>query len=232
MNPYPPPEHRPEDYLSQFQRLLPRGRIWHRGWGWVQDADLLALMPLWARLQIRLNALIAETFPCTTSELLPEWEASLGLPDPCTGPLAMQAQRLAAVCGKFTARGGQSRDYFIRLAASLGFEIRIIEFSPFYASRNRAGDPVYDEKWAHAWKIVTHPTPIVYFTAGVSTAGDPLAWWGNQLLECVIEALKPAHTEIVFSYTLNNSVWDESTSIWDGGYSIWDEGLVVDVEPD
>lgn len=230
MNPYPPPVYQPEDYLAQFQRLLPRGRIWHRGLGLVQDADLLTLMPLWARLQIRLNDLIGEIFPCSTSELLSEWEATLGLPDPCTGPLATQAQRIAAVCAKFAARGGQSRDYYIRLAASLGFEIRIVEFSPFYASRNHAGDPVYDEKWAHAWRIVASETPIIWFRASVSTAGDPLAAWGNQLLECMFNALKPAHTEIVFSYTLNNSIWDAGRSIWDGGFSIWDEGLVVDAE--
>ena len=50
------------DYLTQFQRLLPRGRIWHRGWGRVQDADLLTLMPTWSRLHARLNALIGEIF--------------------------------------------------------------------------------------------------------------------------------------------------------------------------
>lgn len=229
MNPYPPPEYRPEDYRAQFQQLLPRGRVWHRGIGLVEDADLLTLMPLWTRLQARLNQLIGEIFPCTTGELLPEWEATLGLPDPCTGPVSMQSQRVAAVCSKFAARGGQSRDYFIRVAAELGFEIRIEEYSPFYASQNKAGDPVYDEKWAYAWKVVSHSMPVIYFHAGISTAGDPLAWWGNKLLECVIEALKPAHTEIVFSYTLGSSIWDAGDSIWDTGFSIWDEGIAINV---
>jgi uncharacterized protein YmfQ (DUF2313 family) len=226
-----PPDYSAEDYLGQFQRLLPRGRVWHRGWGWIQDADLLTLMPTWSRLQGRLNDLITEIFPCTTTELLTEWEESLGLPDPCTGPLPTQQQRVAAVCAKFSARGGQSRDYYIAVAAALGFEIRIVEFSPFYASRNRAGDPCYDEKWAFAWQIVAAETPVIWFRAGVSTAGDPLAAWGNQLLECTFHALKPAHTEIVFSYTLNNSRWDAGRSIWDAGASIWDEGQVIDAEP-
>jgi uncharacterized protein YmfQ (DUF2313 family) len=227
----PPPVYTAEDYLGQFQRLLPRGRIWHRGWGWLQDADLLTLMPLWARLNTRLGELIYDIFPCSTSGLLPEWEATLGLPDPCTGPLPTQQQRVAAVCGKFAARGGQSREYFIRLAASLGFEIEIEEYVPFYASRGRAGDPVYDEKWAYAWRVIANPVQVIYFHASISTAGDPLATWGNKVLECMFEALKPAHTEIVFSYTLNSSRWDDGFSIWDEGFSIWDEGLVIDVQP-
>jgi uncharacterized protein YmfQ (DUF2313 family) len=231
MYPYPPPQNTPEDYLSQFQRLLPRGRIWHRGWGWMQDADLLTLMPTWSRLQTGLNELITQIFPCSTTELLPEWEASLGLPDPCTGELPTMQQRTAAVCGKFAARGGQSREYFIHLAASLGFNIVIETYSPFYASRNRAGDPCCDEQWAYAWRVIADPTQVLYFLASYSAAGDPLATWGNKLLECEFENYKPAHTQIVFSYILAESQWDTGNSIWDQGDSIWDERITVDGEP-
>ena len=41
------------EYARQFQRLLPRGRIWHRGVGRVQDADIEVLMPTWVRLGVR-----------------------------------------------------------------------------------------------------------------------------------------------------------------------------------
>jgi uncharacterized protein YmfQ (DUF2313 family) len=227
MYPYPPPVNSPEDYLAQFQRLLPHGRVWHRGWGWLQDADLLTLMPLWARLQLSLNDLISEIVPCTTSALLPEWEASLCLPDPCTGPLPTTQQRVAAVCGKFAARGGQSLAYFERLAASLGFEIEIETFVPFYAGRGRCGDRLYDEAWAFAWHVIAIPTQIIYFRTGISTAGDPLATWGNQLLECEFNRLKPAHTIIIFSYALQASHWDSGGSIWDDGASVWDAGVIV-----
>jgi uncharacterized protein YmfQ (DUF2313 family) len=120
-----------QDYLAQCQRLLPRGRVWHRGLQMVQDADLLVLMPTWARLQDALNSLIAEIFPCSTGELLPEREATLGLPDPCIGPLDTIEQRQSAVCTKFVARGGQSKSYFIQIAAKLGYTITITELAPF-----------------------------------------------------------------------------------------------------
>jgi uncharacterized protein YmfQ (DUF2313 family) len=188
------------DYLRQFQRLLPRGRVWHRGWGLVQDQVLLLLMPTWVRLHIRLNTLIAEIFPCTTSELLPEWEDTLGLPDPCTGPLPTLQQRSAAVCSKFTARGGQSKAYFIAVAAALSFQITITEFAPFRAGVNRAGDRVYGVDWAHTWRVNAPLFTTWFFRAGTSTASERLREWGNRLLECVIRALAPAHTIVQFAY--------------------------------
>lgn len=217
----PPPVYSATDYVQQFQRLLPRGRVWHRGIGLVQDADLLALMPAWVRLHLRLNDLIAQIFPCSTTELLPEWEATLGLPDPCTGPLATVQQRQAAVCTKFRAKGGQSKAYYIELAAALGFTITITEFAPFRAGINHAGDPVYGAAWAYAWQVSSEALTIWEFRAGLSTAGEPLRAWNNAVLECALRAVAPAHTVLLFVY-LGVSNWDFGSSIWDGGRSTWD----------
>jgi uncharacterized protein YmfQ (DUF2313 family) len=209
-----------EEYATQFQRLLPRGRIWHRGWGMVQDADILTLMPTWSRLQTRLNDLIAEIFPYTTVELLPEWEATLGLPDPCTGPLDTIQERQDAVCAKLTARGGQSKAYYEGIAASIGAPIQIEEFKPFTAG-DRAGLPLNGEDWAFTWKVTSVEIAITAFAASVSAAGEPLRNWGNSLLECTLNAIKPAHTVLLFAYVA--TLWDQGASIWDGGASTWDQ---------
>jgi uncharacterized protein YmfQ (DUF2313 family) len=165
-------------------------------------------MPTWARLQVALNSLIAEIFPCSTRQLLPEWEATLGLPDPCIGHLGNLQMQQQLVCVKFVARGGQSKQYFIDLAAKLGYEISITEFAPFRAGINRAGDPVYGSGWAHVWRI-TARSPIVYFLAGKSTAGERLRQWGDPLLQCVMDAIKPAHTVLLFAYTQARPKTDE-----------------------
>jgi uncharacterized protein YmfQ (DUF2313 family) len=180
------------DYVWQFQRLLPRGRVWHRGWGWLQAEALLTLMPSWVRLHFRANNLLTDAFPCTTYELLPEWEASLGLPDPCTGPLDTIQERVAAVCVKFSARGGQSVAYFLALAAALGFaNVTITQYA------STTGDPTH----GFTWLINIYAAEdITWFRAGVSTAGEPLARWGSDLLECTIKALAPAHTVPTFAY--------------------------------
>jgi uncharacterized protein YmfQ (DUF2313 family) len=196
----PLPTYSAKEYAYQFQRLLPRGRVWHRGLGMVEDADIEVLMPTWARLQSRLNDLIAEIFPCSTLQLLPEWEASLGLPDPCTGPLPTIQQRIAAVCAKFSARGGQSKDYYIAVAKALGFTITITEFAPFRAGLNRTGDPLNGEAWALTWRINVLDLTVIYFRTGLSTARERLREWSNLLLECVMNAIKPAHTILEFAY--------------------------------
>jgi uncharacterized protein YmfQ (DUF2313 family) len=217
----------PLDYLYQFQRLLPRGRVWHRGWGTLQAQDLLTLMPTWSRLDARAAQEIVDAFPCSTVELLPEWEASLGLPDPCTGPLPTLQQRTAAVCAKFAARGGQSMEYFIHLAAALGFQIEIQTFKPFYAGQGQAGTPLYSEAWAYAWRVIVQSeATITWFRAGMSAAGEPLAFYGGNLVECALAALAPANTVLIWGLRINSSVWDDGSTIWDAGDSIWDEEAV------
>jgi uncharacterized protein YmfQ (DUF2313 family) len=187
------------DYFTQFQRLLPRGRVWHRGWGTLQAQHLITLMPTWARLHGRANDVLVETFPCSVSaEMLPEWEATLGLPD--CGPLGTIAQRQAAVCAKFTLRGGQSIQYLIDLAAAHGYDIHIEQFAPFRVDINRAEDPLYDSAWAFAFTVIAPSTVIFYFTVDHSTAEEPLASWGSGELECLIEAAAPAHTIPMFAY--------------------------------
>jgi len=207
-----------QDYLTGFQRLLPRGRVWHRGWGTLQAQHLLTLMPTWARLHGRANELVEDIFPCSTNDLLPEWEATLGLPDPCTGPLDSIQERVAAVCTKFRARGGQSVAYFIAVAESLGFSITIDQFLA----------TVPNPELAFTWRVnIYQQTSIVWFRAGISTAGDPLASWGSNLLECALEALKPAHTTIIFAYH-NDTVWDADSgtigTVWHDGATttLWD----------
>jgi uncharacterized protein YmfQ (DUF2313 family) len=188
------------DYLWQFQRLLPRGRVWHRGWGTVQAADLLTLMPTWARLHARAGEVIAETFPCTVAaEMLPEWEATLGLPD--CAPLGTVQQRQQAVCAKFSMRGGQSIDYFVELAAAYGYTITIEQYSAFRVDINRADEPLYGDGWDYAWTVVASAETVTYFSVDRSHVEEPLAWWGNAQLECLIEKYAPAHTIPMFEYT-------------------------------
>lgn len=216
------------DYLSGFQRLLPLGRIWHRGWGMIQDADLVTLMPTWARLHERLTGLINEIFPCSTTDLLPEWEATLGLPDECTGPLSTIVARRNAVCAKFSARGGQSAEYFMRLAARYDIAIRVQPYSAFYADNSRADDPCGEEEWNYVWGVWTPPVAVYPFQVDQNTAEDPLQWWSDTTLPCLIAKYKPAHTMALIHYTMDRNDWDGGLTRWDGGLTIWDQKLIED----
>lgn len=190
------------DYLAQLQALLPQGFAWPRE----ADAALTKLLLAWAdelaRVDGRAADLIEEADPRTTAELLADWERVAGLPDPCVEALAgtqTTAQRRAALVAKLTTIGGQSAAYYIALAASLGYTITVTEFRPFVAG-SVAGDALTNDEWIFAWQVNAPAESIVAFAAGRSCAGEPLRAWGNELLECVINRLRPAHTHVLFAY--------------------------------
>lgn len=187
----------PEDYAYLLTGLLPPGPAFNSGKNTLFSKMLLALGAEAARVHNRALALIEEADPRTTYELLDKWEAVAGLPDPCTVQAPGINERRARLLARITEQGGQSRAYFISLAAQYGFTITITEFFPFRAGM-RAGSRCGD-KWAYAWYVNSPATPVNRFTAG-STAGEPLASWGNAILECVIGRAAPAHTKPIFVY--------------------------------
>ncbi|NUB13815.1 DUF2313 domain-containing protein [Azospirillum brasilense] len=140
--------------------------------------------------------------PAPTPQLLPEWGASLGLPDACTGPAVGLAERRKRVVSKLVDTGGQSRTYYIALAAALGFPgCTITEYAAFSvgsgcdASLNTA-----DTGWPHAWRFnVPVQAGAVSFNA-TSGCDEALRGWGSATLECVIRRAAPAHTAVLFGY--------------------------------
>lgn len=189
-----------KEYLVQLQALLPEGGAWPRE----PDAALTRLLSAFAdefaRVDSRARALIEEADPRTTLELLPDWERLLALPDSCVPDAQTLQQRRAAVLAKLVTLGGQSRSYFIGLAAALGYEVSITEFRPFRAGMSSAGDPLTGGDWVHTWRVNGPENTIRNFAAGQSNAGEPIRSWGNAQLECVIDRFKPAHTILQFAY--------------------------------
>lgn len=144
--------------------------------------------------------LLLESDPRTTSEMLTDWERVLGLPESCVTTRQSIDQRRTAAAVKIAAMGGQSRAYFIALAAALGVLVTITEYRPFTVGRT-VGNPLSNGDWIWAWRVNAPLTnPVVPFLVGSSTAGQPLRYWGNKMLECTIRRYKPAHTIVLFSY--------------------------------
>lgn len=130
---------------------------------------------------------------------LADWERVLGLPDECAGGLGQTvAERIAACYAKLRQRGGLSRAYFISLAEGLGYSITIEEYDVFTCA-SYCEDPLCDEAWRYAWTVHAPETTIRDFTCD-SPCVDPLRSWGNTLLECVLNRLKPAYTHIIYAY--------------------------------
>lgn len=188
------------DYRQQLQALLPQGVAWTRE----PDATLTRLLDgiaeELARVDARGEALTDEADPRTTLELLADWERVAGLPDACTPPAQTISERRGALVSRITDGGGLSRARLIAAAAAIGFTITITEFRPFRAGMSTAGGAVTNGDWVSAWQSNGLLFTVSVFSAGANAAGEPLRKWGNELLECVLSRLTPAHNTPIFSY--------------------------------
>lgn len=171
------------DFVAAMQNLLPRGRAWPRDTDSLMTKVWNGLAPTYATLAARDNTLIIEALPSTTTELLPEWEETLGLPDPCAGASPTIETRREQVVARFTNSGGQSAAFFIAYAARLGYVITIDVYSAWRFGM-RFGLPLRSIDWSFAW-----------------TVNAPLAAETNDVLACEFERLKPANTIVNFVYS-------------------------------
>lgn len=188
------------DYLSALQALLPRGRAWPRQ----PDAILTALLSGFARSFNRSNAsandLLVQSFPATADEMLPDWEATLGLPAAYGVAPSTLGGRQAAVVAALTDTGGQSAAYFVALAATLGFSISIdYPFAPYRVTRP-VNAPIASDEWAHVWRVNASAAIASTYTPAVDIV-QATANFGNPLLEYVLALYKPAQTIAITSYT-------------------------------
>lgn len=195
------PNYSAADYLSAMQALMPRGRVWPKDADATQPQVLSGLVQVYARNTARANNLLVDAFPGTSVELLHEWEETLGLPDPCAGVAPTIAARNAQVLARFTGTGGQSAAYYIGYAAKLGYAITITEFAPARVGQSRVGQPLNGPAWAFAWQVNSPQATVTGSRAGSARVGDPLASWGNAVLQCEISEIIPAHTTVIFSYS-------------------------------
>lgn len=190
-----------EAYRDLLKSLIPVGAAFPRDDDTEMHKLLHGMADELARLDARAVDLLREVLPSETIELLTDWERVAGLPDRCNGSLELTLQgRRNVLLSKLASTGGQSPQYFIDVAASLGFVVTIEEYRPFRAGMSTAGDSLTNGDWIYTWTVHAPEETIISFRAGKSRAGEPLRDWGNELLECKINGLKPAHTLVLFAY--------------------------------
>jgi len=209
-----------DDYAQGLSDLHPVGAAWPRAEPPAPDDDTprgddealsdldRGLAKVWGdKVDARAaDLLFIETDPRYASDLLPDWETAFGLPDPCVQrPQTLEERRLALVT-KLTTEGGQSRPFFIAMAAALGYAITIREYSPFMAGLSRAGS----SNWSVGspgirfyWVVTVTGARLSWFRGGQGHAGiDPLCRISRaEDLECRLRRFKPGHTELIFNYT-------------------------------
>ena len=189
------------DYLAQLKALLPRGLAWGRGASTYLSMLLGAFAQLFAMDDARAMDLIEEADPRTTYALLPEFEQAFCLSafSVVDGSALSIEQRRSKLVAKYTGRGGQSRAYFIALAARLGFVVTIEEFSEFSVDADVEA-PIYGEEWNFAWQVNAPLATSTEMTVDSDVDQSITTDWLNYLLEASFQEDKPAHTVLIFNY--------------------------------
>jgi uncharacterized protein YmfQ (DUF2313 family) len=130
-----------DDYAEAMQALLPLGQAWPRHHDSILMKVVRGLTRIWGDFELRASDLLErESDPRYTVELLPDWERNWGLPDPCYEAPQSYDERIKALMMRMTMIGAQSREFFINIAAMIGYTITITEYRPFYVAMDRVGD--------------------------------------------------------------------------------------------
>lgn len=189
-----------ELYRQQLAGLLPQGMAWPQDPGSALQQLLGAFGATLATHDQTARTLVDDLFPAFTANFIDEWERVCGLPDACT-VLGSQtlAERRASVVAKLGSSGGQSRAYFIGIAKALGYpDATIKEYRPRRFGM-KFGTEYGGIDWAHCWQM-NLPAAKVTKRQFNNPFGERYQVWGDAVLECTINQLKPAHTIVQFRY--------------------------------
>jgi uncharacterized protein YmfQ (DUF2313 family) len=212
-----------EAYKKLIKKLLPLGKAWET----IKENNnelFEGIATEYCRVDGRATDLLREIDPGDSVELLPDWEALLGIPDECSPENPTLQERQAQARQKLAAVGGMSAAFYEQLAASLGFPAVVTDYQSFRVGRQRVGDPLsnpFDNDrdrfrvgrnrvgdilvrhgWRFCFKVDLEASVVEPFRVGNNRVGDPLVSFGNELLECTFKKLKPAHTCVFFTFGL------------------------------
>jgi len=191
-----------ENWKKSLETLLPIGKAWT----FDQDSDFLKTLysfaPELARVSRSAKELIEEVDPRTTGELLTAWERLLGLPDNCQRVLSDSVQaRRQDVLTRLTLVGGSTINYFRSLARSRGFNVQFIEEGLALCGKTLCGQNMNgSDDWAYTITMIIDDSIAILFQAGISQAGESLGSYNPARIECLINAIKPAHIYLFSSF--------------------------------
>ena len=171
-----------DDYLMLLQQLLPPGRLWDSltRSGSQFNELLLAMAAELTRVDGRAELLLNEMHPQLMQEMLADWEAFVSLPECGTTGQTTQ-QRRNALQAKLSLLGDNRAQYFIDVAAVLGYTVTITEVPP------------------NAYQVNAPETTYIESTCE-NPCTDPIRIWGNDDLECALKKINPAHLNQTFTY--------------------------------
>ena len=187
-----------ERYKQLLINLLPMGRLWDPVNQPTLDSLLSSLADEFCRIDERVDVMLKEADPRTSSELLEDWERLVGLPDECTPLSPTDDGRSNQVVQKYTNVGGISAATYTFIAEQLGVSVKVKDIFPFYTGFARVGERLTND-FEFSFRIGDRvESPLrrygwrFWFEVNLPR--------GHAVLECVLRKLKPAHVGILFYY--------------------------------
>jgi uncharacterized protein YmfQ (DUF2313 family) len=160
-----------------------------------------AISAMFLVTQLKLEDLLEQADPRRATSMLPDWERLLGLPDRLAPAGLQQADRQRAAYQRLVEQGGQSRAYFIILAALLGEAgVTITEFKRFACDSN-CNAALFSQSDLFVWRV---NIPRAALNARLmncnSVCNAALQQYTPSVIEYALTERKPAHTNIIFAY--------------------------------
>jgi len=207
-------------YTQLLRNMLPQGIAWEN----VKNHPFVeGLSVEFCRVGDQAAVLLREIDPAqaTDSELLNDWFTMVGLPDECTPDDLTDQQKRDQIIQKLATIGSLSAPVYEGVGAFLGFDIKVTDHVPFRVGNQVVGDDLTNSDpprsifrvgesrvgsqlrtpgWLYFFNAELPLTANDPFKVGENRVGEELVQFGNELLECTIKKLKPAHTGVTFTF--------------------------------
>ncbi|WP_122411062.1 YmfQ family protein [Pseudomonas viridiflava] len=184
-----------EHYAEQLQTLLPPGPAWDPERVPEVQQLIAGLSHEFARIDGRAFDLLNEMDPATVSELVPDWERVMNLPDPCLGLKPLFEDRRLSVRQRLVAVGGQNAAFYVGIAVSQGYpDASVTEFRAPRMGRSRFGQAHFGTWNAQfMWTLNTGGRQRLGRRFGASYWGERFGVNPGTAIECLIRRAAPAH---------------------------------------
>ena len=184
-----------EHYAEQLQALLPPGPAWDPERVPEVQQLIAGLSHEFARIDGRAFDLLNEMDPATVSELVPDWERVMNLPDPCLGLKPLFEDRRLSVRQRLVAVGGQNAAFYVGIAVSQGYpDASVTEFRAPRMGRSRFGQAHFGTWNAQfMWTLDTGGRQRLGRRFGASYWGERFGVNPGTAIECLIRRAAPAH---------------------------------------
>lgn len=204
-------------YKNLVKNLLPTGFAWEL----VREHPLVeALAGELCRVGDRTSDFLVEIDPRQATELLEEWEAMVGLPDECTPDNLDINDRRNQVAQKLATVGALSKSFYESLGLFYGYDINVTNHVQFQVGKSRVGEDLTNNNirqtmrvgtgtvgtqlrtfaWVHYFNAELPASSADYLQVGEGRVGERLVVFSNELIQCTIRKLKPAHAGVTFTF--------------------------------